>query len=178
MSRNVGQSRAAVVLFNYILSKVVAAQLPATFVSFSSCSSQSAQSAQSATSTFSETSSFDEQLFGELQQLRAALKKKKLVAAKKFLSTSAQVDRFLERLGLRTSSHEVPEGEERQGHLETSSTSADSGVQVNSAHGGESMALFIEQLSTEKVKKLFDNQLAHEFAQVGEGYSGNIILKR
>ena len=100
------------------------------------------------------------------------------MAAKQFLSTSAQVDRLLEQLGLRTSSHEVPEGEEGHGHLETSNTSADSGVQVNLADNGKSVALLIEQLTTQKEKKLFDNQLAHEFAQVGEGFSGNIILKR
>ena len=124
---------------------MVAAQFPVVFAS--SCSTQSA------TITFSETS-FDEQLSGELQQQRVALKKKKLAAAKKFLLMSVQVYRLLERFGLRTSFHEVLEGEERQEHLETSGTlKADSGVQVNSADGDKSVALFTEQLSMEKGKK-------------------------
>lgn len=168
LSRNVGRARAAVVLFNYILSKVMVAQLPA------------AAFAQSP--TFNKTSSsFDEQLSSELQQLRAALEeKKKLAAAGKFISASAQIDRIVEQLKLQTSSHEVAFGEDKE-DLGVLGTSADQGVQEDSVEGSESVALLIEQLSTEKEKKSskksFNYQLGHEFAQVGEGYSGNILLK-
>ena len=131
--------------------------------------------------TFNKTSSsFDEQLSSELQQLRAALEEKKLAAAKKFISASVQTDRIVEQLKLQTFSYGVAFGEDEK-DLGVSGTSADQGVQEDSVEGSESVALLIEQLSTEKEKKSskksFNYQLGHEFAQVGEGYSGNILLK-
>ncbi len=130
--------------------------------------------------TFNKTSSFDEQLSSELQQLRAALEEKKLAAAGKFISASVQADRIVEQLKLQTSSHEVAFGEDKE-DLGVSGASADQGKQEDFVEDSESVALLIEQLSTEKEKKSFkkslDYQLMHEFAQVGESYSGNILLK-